>query len=80
MLARPTYERTRMKITANQVFLHGEDRYEAGETYDVPDALGGYFVGVGWADADGIETGSTPDVVDLEPHDVVQGQEAPHHG
>jgi len=55
-----------MQITANQVFLHGGERYEAGETYDVPDALGGYFVGVGWADAEGLETGSTPDEHDLE--------------
>lgn len=41
-----------MEITANQTFLHGHDRYEEGETYDVPEGLATYFVMAGWADSD----------------------------
>lgn len=38
-----------MKITAKTDFKHGRAHLRAGRTYDVPDVLGGYFVGVGWA-------------------------------
>lgn len=55
-----------MQITANQAFLHGGERYEAGETYEVSDGDGTYFVNVGWADAEGLETGTPPDSVDVE--------------
>lgn len=57
-----------MQITANQVFLHGGQRYEAGETYEVSDGDGTYFVNVGWATAEGLETGTPPDSVDLDVH------------
>lgn len=62
-----------MQITATQTFLHGRDRYEDGETYDVPDHLAGYFVAVGWATSDDIETPQEErlDIVDL---DVADGR------
>lgn len=54
-----------MKITATTTFLHGTDRFEDGQEYEVPDALGGYFVGNGWAKTDDAEI----DVV-LQPQNV----------
>lgn len=65
-----------MEITPNQPFLHGGERYEPGETYDVDDALGGYFVGNGWATAEGLETGLAPASVDLEVDSVVHETKA----
>lgn len=55
-----------MEITANQRFRHDRKTYEEGETYDVDDALGGYFVGNGWADAEGLTAGLAPASVDLQ--------------
>lgn len=61
-----------MEITANQVFLHGGTRYEAGETYDVEPDLAGYFVHNGWATSPAINVGppSAPAEVDLDVHSV----------
>lgn len=41
-----------MLITPNQTFRHRKEQYEPGVEYDVPDALGFYFVNNGWAAAD----------------------------
>ena len=67
-----------MKITPNQDFLHGHDRYVKGEEYDVPPELAGYFVGVGWADSDEIDgpTEPSPAEVDLDVQGSSQGQAA----
>lgn len=37
-----------MLITPNQTFRHGKEQYEPETEYDVPDALGFYFVSNGW--------------------------------
>lgn len=59
-----------MDIRPNQVFLHEYDRYEPGETYEVENDLGNYFIGAGWAHrAD--DTSS----YDLDVHDSNLGQE-----
>lgn len=60
-----------MKITPNQVFLHGGVRYEPGQDYDVDPVDGGYFVHNGWADSDAMPTGTAPAEVDLEVHGAV---------
>jgi hypothetical protein len=62
-------EVSRVKITPNQVFLHGADRYEEGTEYDVSDADGTYFVNAGWADSDEFERETGLDV-----HDSQSGQ------
>ena len=65
-----------MKITPNQVFLHGEDRYEPDTEYDVSEADGVYFVRNGWAASPELdEPGSTPVAADLDVHDAASGQE-----
>ncbi len=40
-------------VTAPGGFLHGRDRYEEGKDYDIDVALGGYFLGNGWATSEG---------------------------
>jgi len=68
-----------IRITANQDFLHGEDRYVKGEDYDVEPELAGYFVGVGWADTDeDVKPTATPPPaeVDLDVQSSAQGQAA----
>ena len=38
-----------MRIECITTFLHGADRFEAGDMRTVPDDLGAYFVAQGWA-------------------------------
>lgn len=38
-----------MRIECTTTFLHGADRFEAGDVRTVPDELGAYFVQQGWA-------------------------------
>jgi hypothetical protein len=40
-----------MNIVATTNFKHAKFAFTKGEAYTVPDALGGYFMGVGWARA-----------------------------
>ena len=67
-----------MQIIPNQPFLHEKVRYEPGQTYDVDEALAGYFVGNGWADAEGLTAGLAPASVDLQidsvTHDTKAGE------
>jgi hypothetical protein len=42
-----------MRIECTTTFLHGSDRFEAGDIRTVPDELGAYFVTQGWAKGDG---------------------------
>lgn len=58
-----------MKIEVTETFLDDRERFEAGKSYDVPDVLAARAVGNGWARAEGIEAGSTPQEVtlDIEP-------------
>lgn len=42
-----------MKIECKTTFLHGRDRYEAGDIRTVDDELGRYFIKNGWATAPG---------------------------
>ena len=43
-----------MKIELLETVLHGRDRFEAGDIRTVPDEVGAYFCGNGWAkDVDG---------------------------
>jgi hypothetical protein len=62
------------KITAVTTFKHDVEEYKEGKTYDVDDRLAGYFVGVGWANAEGYEdvfgVNTPPDVVDIQPDNV----------
>jgi hypothetical protein len=68
-------------ITANQPFLHGHDRYEEGEDYDVDDALGTYFVMSGWATSDEVPgVADSPPEVDLDVHDGTSDQEVDTRG
>lgn len=41
-----------VKITPNQDFLLGYDRYEEGVEYEMSMELGSFCVNVGWADTD----------------------------
>lgn len=38
-----------MDIIASTDFKHGRVQFKKGKAYSVPEAVGGYFVGVGWA-------------------------------
>lgn len=40
----------KIPITPNQTFLHGTDRYEPDETYEVTEAEAFYFAANGWID------------------------------
>lgn len=40
-----------MKIHATTTFMHGHQRFEAGQKYQLPGRTGGYFVHNGWAAA-----------------------------
>jgi len=37
-----------MYVEAKTDFKHGRTAFAKGVVYDVPEALGGYFLGVGW--------------------------------
>lgn len=49
-----------MRIECTTTFLHGRDRYEAGDVRTVPDAQGALFVGLGWAKDVSGEVQTTP--------------------
>lgn len=67
----------KVKIKANQTFLHERDRYEEGETYEVPLELGFYFCQTGWADSAEVSTGkNSGEVVDLDVHTAYLNQES----
>jgi len=60
-----------MNIRARTTFMHGRTRFEAGQLYAVPEALGGYLIGVGWAlpmlePLTGVV--HTPKLADLQPN------------
>lgn len=57
-----------MRILALDTFLHGKNRYEKNEKYEVPDDEGFYFCMNGWAqDQDAKETvNPVADAVDLD--------------
>ena len=40
-----------MRFVPNQTVLDGENRYEADQEYDVPEARARYMVSFGWGDA-----------------------------
>jgi hypothetical protein len=63
-----------MRIECTTTFLHGADRFEAGDVRTVPDDMGAYFVAQGWA------KGGEPFVGDvaLDVHDSVLNSEAGH--
>lgn len=44
-----------MRIECITTFLHGRERFEAGDIFTVSDDLGGYFVKNGWAKQVGTE-------------------------
>ena len=79
-----------MKITPNQDFLHGHDRYAEGVEVDVEPTLGYYAIGNGWAVSPDVEgwsgsvTAATPaepvEPVELEPHDAGGDQAATVEG
>lgn len=54
-------------IIPNQSFKHGTQTYEAGESYEVPEAEAYYFTQVGWVGGEPKVTGETHD---LEIHDL----------
>lgn len=71
-----------MNITATTTFLHGRDRYEEGEDYDVDTALAGYFVGNGWATSESRSARAlvTEQEVTLDIHDGELGVTSPEVG
>lgn len=52
-----------MRVKAITTFLHGRARLEAGQIYEVPERVGGYFLGNGWVEE---TTGGEAQVLDLE--------------
>lgn len=61
-----------MQIKAVTNFKHGDYAYQSGASYEVADALGCYFVGVGWAtDLSGVfPTGTDPGPKVITPENV----------
>ena len=69
-----------MIIKAKCVFLHGRQRFEAGQLYDVPEGPGYYFCASGWAeDQAGVApTGdASGGTVALKIDNVALGHDAP---
>lgn len=60
-----------MEIIPNQVFLNEYDRFEPGQTYDVENDLGNYFIASGWAR----RADDASYAMDLDVHDSTLGQE-----
>ena len=55
------------KIMPNQVFLHGDKRYERGTEYEVEDGLAMYFTLNGWTtDSGNDETPGVPVTLDID--------------
>lgn len=54
-----------MKIICDTNFLHGRLRLEKGGQYDLPDRLGGYFTGCGWAHEAAEDDAGKFEVVDV---------------
>lgn len=52
-----------MRVKAMTTFLHGRVRLVAGQIYEVPERVGGYFLGNGWVEE---TTGGEAQVLDLE--------------
>lgn len=52
-----------MRVKAITTFLHGRARLVAGQTYEVPERVGGYFLGNGWVEE---TTGGDAQVLDLQ--------------
>lgn len=65
-----------MRIECTTTFLHGADRFEAGDVRTVPDELGAYFVAQGWAKGEGAV--AAPANVALDIHDSTLNSEASH--
>ena len=66
-----------MRVECIATFLHGTDRFEAGDVRTVPDELGAYFVAQGWAKLEGnAATAPAQGDVTLDIHDSHQGSEA----
>lgn len=49
-----------MRIECTTTFLHGADRFEAGDVRTVPDELGAYFIAQGWA----VDISPAPQVIE----------------
>jgi hypothetical protein len=72
----------KITVTAPGGFLHGRERYDEGKEYDVDTALGGYFLGNGWAMSDARAAASLvrDQNVSLDIEDGVHGHAAPEVG
>ena len=69
-----------MKIEVLKLFLHGRDRFEAGDIRTVSDEDGAYFVKNGWAKPAGTPTPASPSpaAVKLDIKSATHAQEARH--
>lgn len=67
-----------MRIECTTTFLHGRERFEAGDTFTIGDEAGAYFVKNGWAKQVGTEQPApVPQApVDLQIDSVQHGQAA----
>lgn len=69
-----------MRIHCTTTFLHGRDRFEAGDVRTVSDEDARYFIGNGWAtEVDG-EAAPAADLppISLDIHSATHAQEARH--
>lgn len=73
-----------MRIQCTTTFLHGRDRFEAGDVRNVSDEDARYFIGQQWAvpaagDAQATAAApAAPAVTTLDIHNTVHAQEARH--
>jgi hypothetical protein len=65
-----------MRIKCTITFLHGRERFEAGDIRTVPDELGAYFLEQGWVKGSEPQTGEKTLVI----HDGAHGQKAVING
>lgn len=69
-----------MRITCTTTFLHGRDRFEAGDVRTVSDDDARYFIGNGWAAEVGAEAAPAADLppTSLDIQSATHAQEARH--
>lgn len=69
-----------MRIHCTTTFLHGRDRFEAGDVRTVSDDDARYFIGNGWATEVGGEAAPAADLppISLDIQSATHAQEASH--
>jgi hypothetical protein len=69
-----------MRISCTTTYLHGRDRFEAGDVRTVSDDDARYFIGNGWAAEVGGEAAAATDLppIALDIQNATHAQEARH--